>query len=70
MALKAATGAATALIAVLLLQSSLFAITVESSDATVLAVAGLFGFAQHLLTRFVDERADVLLGPAKTDDAG
>jgi hypothetical protein len=69
MALKAATGAATALIAVLLLQSSLFAITVESSEATVLAVAGLFGFAQHLLTRFVDERADILLGPAKTDDA-
>jgi hypothetical protein len=67
-ALKAATGAATALIAVLLLQSSLFAITVESSEASVLAVAGIFGFAQHLLTRFVDVRADVLLGAAKTDD--
>jgi hypothetical protein len=68
MSLKAASGATTGLIGVLLLQSGLILVTVESSEAAVLTAAAVFGFAQHLLTRFVDLRANRLLGAEDDND--
>ena len=65
MALKAATGAATALVAVLLLQAELLNVTLQATESAVLAVAVLFGFGQQLLTRFVDQQADAMLGEAQ-----
>ncbi|MBS1892817.1 MAG: hypothetical protein JST59_16090 [Actinobacteria bacterium] len=61
--LKPATGAATALIAVLLLQSKLLLEPADPSQATFLAYAAIFGFSQQLLTHFVDKRADSLIKP-------
>ncbi len=61
--LKPVTGAATALVAVLLLQSKFLLEPTEASQATFLAYAVIFGFSQQLLTRFVDKRADSLISP-------
>jgi len=61
--LKPVTGAATAMVAVLLLQSGLI---VEpkgqpTSIEVVLGYAALFGFSQELLTRLVDKRASAII---------
>lgn len=62
-ALKPAAGAATALIGVLLVQSGvLIAPAASASESLLLAYAAIFGFAQQLLTQFVDKRAGKLLG--------
>ena len=61
--LKPVTGAATALVAVLLLQSKLLLEPADPSQATFLAYAAIFGFSQQLLTHFVDKRADALISP-------
>lgn len=61
--LKPATGAATALIAVLLLQSNFLLEPANPSQATFLAYAAIFGFSQQLLTQFVDKRAESLINP-------
>lgn len=61
--LKPVTGAATALIAVLLLQSGLLLKPVSETQSMFLAYAVIFGFSQQLLTRFVDKQADSLITP-------
>lgn len=61
--LKPVTGAAAALIAVLLLQSRFLLQPTDASQATFLAYAVIFGFSQQLLTHFVDKRADSLINP-------
>jgi hypothetical protein len=61
--LKPVTGAATALVAVLLLQSNLLLEPADPSQATFLAYAAIFGFSQQLLTQFVDKRANALISP-------
>lgn len=64
--LKPVAGAATALIGVLLIQSGIVvAPTTSVSEPVLLAYAAVFGFAQQLLTQFIDKRAGKLLG----DDA-
>ncbi len=59
--LKPVTGAATALVAVLFLQSGFLLKPASETQAVFLAYAVLFGFSQQLLTRFVDKRADKLI---------
>lgn len=61
--LKPITGAATAVVAVLLLQSNLLLKPVEQTQSMFLAYAVLFGFSQQLLTQFVDKRANSLITP-------
>jgi hypothetical protein len=62
-ALKPVAGAATGLIGVLLIQSDiLIAPASTTSESLLLAYAAIFGFAQQLLTQFVDKRAGKLLG--------
>jgi hypothetical protein len=68
--LKPVTGAATALIAVLLLQSGLLLKPVEQTQSMFLAYAVLFGFSQQLLTRFVDKRAESLINPTEKPGSG
>jgi hypothetical protein len=61
---KAAAGAATALVGVLLLQGGALAGLSRQPGSSVLAYAALFGFAQQILTRLVDEKAGAV-APAK-----
>lgn len=70
--LKPVTGSATALIGVILLQADLLIKPVEWSGSVILAYAAVFGFSQQLLTRFVDKRADKLIGfeEDKSEQAG
>ncbi|HME02360.1 MAG TPA: hypothetical protein VKG38_04945 [Solirubrobacteraceae bacterium] len=59
--LKPVAGAATAIIAILLLQAGVIVETTDaSSTTTLLGYAALFGFSQELLTRLVDKRAGAL----------
>ncbi|HYF24192.1 MAG TPA: hypothetical protein VD931_00495 [Baekduia sp.] len=60
--LKPVAGAATALVGVLLLQSGLVVSPVENGPAALIAYSAIFGFAQELLTRYVDRQASRLLG--------
>lgn len=61
--LKPVAGSATALIGVLLIQADVLLGSSDSrSEALLLAYAALFGFSQQLLTRFIDRRADTLIG--------
>lgn len=62
MLLKPVAGAGTGLIGVLLVQGNLLISPAERTEAALIAYAALFGFAQHLLTRFVDNQASRLLG--------
>ena len=60
--LKPLTGAATALIGVLLVQSDILIAPAETpSESLLLAYAAIFGFSQQLLTQFVDRRASELM---------
>jgi hypothetical protein len=63
--LKPVTGAATALAAILLLQShQIVELTTENQTrVTYLTYAFIFGFSQQVLTKFVDERAENLVKP-------
>lgn len=65
---KAAAGAATALVGVLLLQGGTLVGLSKQPGSSVLAYAALFGFAQQILTRLVDEKAGAV-APAKTSHA-
>ena len=67
-AIKPIVGAATGLLGVLLVQSELLVAPAAVSASALLAYAALFGFAQQLVTRFVDRRADHLLEPAGDDE--
>lgn len=61
--LKPVTGAATALVAILLIQSNLLLKPLEQSQAVFIGYAVLFGFSQQLLTQLVDKRAKSLVTP-------
>ncbi len=62
--LKPVTGAATALVAILFLQSNIIVgLKAAPSQALFLGYAVLFGFSQQVLTKFVDERAENLVKP-------
>jgi hypothetical protein len=61
--LKPVTGAATALVGVLLIQAEFVAGPVETTQAALLGYATLFGFSQQILTQFVDKRANSLITP-------
>lgn len=63
--LKPVTGAATALAAVIFLQSHLLVeLTIEKTKLVLLAYALIFGFSQQVLTKFVDQRAESLVKPS------
>ena len=65
--LKAPTGAATALLGVLLLQKGLLeGILGTQSVGKVIAYAALFGYAQQVVTGAVDRQAAELLGRARS----
>ncbi|HEY5941283.1 MAG TPA: hypothetical protein VIT89_00285 [Solirubrobacterales bacterium] len=60
--LKPVAGAATALIAVALIQADiLLGPDGEHSEMLLLSYAAIFGFSQQLLTQFVDKRAESLI---------
>jgi hypothetical protein len=61
--LKPVTGAATALLGVLLIQAEILAEPIGKSQAALLGYAALFGFSQQVLTQFVDKRASSLITP-------
>lgn len=63
---KAAAGAATALVGVLLLQGGALVGLSKQPGSSVLAYAALFGFAQQILTRLVDEKAGAIAPPKAT----
>ena len=68
--LKIATGAATALMAVKILDATASA---KLSGAAIEAYAVIFGFSQHAFTRLVDQRAETLkkeAAPASTKTRG
>jgi hypothetical protein len=65
-ALKMFTGAAIALIGVLLLQSDLLPGLSPQPGSRVLPYAAFFGFAQQVLTRLVDQRAGELTEATQT----
>jgi hypothetical protein len=60
--LKPVAGAATALLGVVIVLSGLLVSPAGTSPEVLVAYAAVFGFAQHLFTRFVDKRADALIG--------
>lgn len=60
--LKLPTGALTAFVGLLLLRGQFVpGLSALDSSAQILAWAALFGYAQQLLTRFVDQQANVVL---------
>jgi hypothetical protein len=63
--LKPVTGAATALAAVIFLQSGVAIELTIKGSAAIIGYALLFGFSQQLLTKFVDKRAETLITPTK-----
>lgn len=69
--LKPVIGSATALVGVILLQAEILVVPTEWSSSVIPAYAAVFGFSQQLLTRFVDKRADKLMGfeEEKSDEA-
>lgn len=66
-ALKVVAGAATGLIGVLIIQSGVIVSPASqtSSEALFLVYAAVFGFSQQLFTKFVDKRAEALLGESE-----
>lgn len=66
-ALKVVAGAATGLIGVLIVQSGVIVSPASqtSSEALFLVYAAVFGFSQQLFTKFVDKRAEALLGESE-----
>jgi hypothetical protein len=74
MLLKPVAGAGTGLLGVLLVQGDVLVSPAARTEAALIAYAALFGFAQHLLTRFVDSQATRLLDepatPTDEEDEG
>jgi hypothetical protein len=69
-ALKVVAGAATGLVGVLVVQSGIIVSPASqtSSEALFLVYAVVFGYSQQLFTKFVDKRADALLGEPEEKD--
>jgi hypothetical protein len=64
-ALKAATGAATAVVGMLFLSAGIVpGLSQLQSQAAILAYAVVFGYAQQLLTGMIDQRANAMLKAA------
>jgi hypothetical protein len=63
--LKAASGATTAILGLLLLQGDFFAGVKIESGTALLAYAAFFGIAQQVVTQLVDRRAGELSGDAQ-----
>jgi hypothetical protein len=64
--LKGGTGAATGLFGVFLVQSGILSVLKVENGAAVFAVAIIFGYAQYLFTRLVDQQAAKILGSASS----
>ena len=62
--LKGTTGAATGLLGVLLVQSGIISSLKPQTGGAVFAIAIVFGSAQYLFTRIVDQQAKSILGSA------
>lgn len=61
--LKPVAGAATALAGILMVQADVLIAPANSrSESLLLSYAVVFGFSQQLFTRFVDKRAETLIG--------
>jgi hypothetical protein len=65
---KLPMGAATAMVAVLLVQHSVLDFVTPQSGTRILAYAALFGFAQQLVTGAIDSRAEAILSKARSKD--
>jgi hypothetical protein len=69
--LKGGTGAATGLMGVALVQGGIVSSLKPQTGGGVFAVAIIFGFAQYLFTKFVDQKAKGVLGSvASRNDPG
>jgi hypothetical protein len=66
--LRVPTAAVTALVGVLLMQSSTFDALKPQNGLAVLAYAFFFGYAQEPLLRAIDRRAGAVLDPARSKD--
>lgn len=64
--LKVPAGAATALVAIALLQNGLLPGLAAQSGGVVAAYAALFGFGQQVATRLVDRQVGSVLNPARS----
>jgi hypothetical protein len=64
--LKATTGAATGLFGVLLVQAGIISFVKTQSGGSIFAVAVIFGAAQYLFTRLVDQQANQVLKSASS----
>jgi hypothetical protein len=64
--LKGGTGAATGLFGVLLVQSGIVTALTAQASAGVFAYAVIFGYAQHLFTRLVDQQTKAVLASASS----
>ena len=67
-ALKVPTGALTGLIGAIFVQSSVFDLFKPQPGNQILAYVALFGYAQEVFTRFVDERAAKIAAPVVPPD--
>jgi hypothetical protein len=69
--LKLPTGALTAVLGLLLMRGEFVpGLSALDSSAQIVAWAVIFGYAQQLLTRFIDERAQRVLSSISPGDAG
>lgn len=66
--LKLPAGAATALVGVLLLQNGLIGVLGPQSDGKALAYAALFGYAQQMGTRLLDQAGEQVIQAARSKD--
>jgi len=64
--LKGTTGAATGLFGVVFVQAGIISFVKTDSDGSLFAVAIIFGYAQYLFTRLVDQQANKVLSSASS----
>ena len=69
--LKGTTGAATGLFGVIFVQAGIISFVKTNSNGALFAVAIIFGYAQYLFTRLVDQQANkVLSSTSSHNDPG
>jgi hypothetical protein len=66
--LKASTGAATGLFGVLLVQNGIISTLRVQTGAGIFVIAVIFGYAQYLFTRLLDQKAQNVLGTASSQN--
>jgi hypothetical protein len=64
--LKGTTGAATGLFGVIFVQAGIISFVKTDSNGSLFAVAIIFGYAQYLFTRLVDQQANKVLSSASS----